>query len=513
MSKIIPHLETGLDSSIETELEKLCPGYSSFRILRKSIDARKGKARFVYRLEVFFGGESPPSNKIEIEKINSQEKIPEVLIVGSGPAGLFAALRLTERGIGCRIFERGSKTTERMKAISQYWRYGNLNPDNNVCFGEGGAGLYSDGKLITRIKSEHIPYVLDRLVQFGAPEEIRYISNPHIGSDKIRKLIPPLRNYLLSQGCEFHFDTPITRLLFQNEQCIGIETKDGRQFHSNNIVLATGHSATEIYQDLHQAGVKISGKSFALGFRIEHPQEAINKIQFKSQADHPALGPATYRLAHHDQESESGVYSFCMCPGGYVISSSTDLDSVVSNGMSNFARNSPYANSAIVVSVDFEKNFGTDVFGGLDFIRTIEKKAFSKVAQAGGTKELPSQTVMNFLERKSSSKVLPNSSPSHAVGADLHDLLPSLFYERICESLQFFHERRMRGFISKEAQLFGVETRTSAPIRIDRDPESLESCSHSGLYPTGEGAGYAGGITSAAADGVRVAEAIVRKFV
>lgn len=510
MSRLIEHFETELDRSLESALREQFPQLSSFRILRKSVDARRGRPKFIYRLEVFESGESIPNDKIEIETLPSSPT-EKVIIVGTGPAGLFAALRLAERGIKSIIFERGSQTTKRLQGISQYWRYGKLDPDNNVCYGEGGAGLYSDGKLITRIKSPHIPYVLDRLVQFGAPDEIKYLANPHVGSDKIRKLIPPIREFLLSKGCEIHFETKVEKLLFENEKCIGLETSRGEKYLSEHVVLATGHSATELYEQLRKSEVLMEGKSFALGLRVEHPQKQINKIQYKSFSEHPALGAANYRVTHHDHESNVGVYSFCMCPGGYVISSSTDADGIVSNGMSNYARNSAFANSALVVSVDYQKHFGDDLFAGLHFIRDIEKRAKNAVESAGGTKELPAQTLIDFLKKKQSLAPLKTSSPSKAISIRLDEILPSEVYERLAESLEVFHTQ-MPGFISKEAQLFGVETRTSSPIRIPRDPESLQSISHSGLYPTGEGAGYAGGITSAAVDGVKVAESIYKQY-
>jgi uncharacterized FAD-dependent dehydrogenase len=512
MPPSIVDLNLDLDTPLEAALRQRFANLSSFRILKKSIDARKSKPQFVYRIEIYREGQKPLDHRLHLESLSQNKKVPPVLIVGTGPAGLFAALRLAERGIASWIFERGSTTTKRLVGISQYWRYGKLHKDNNVCFGEGGAGLYSDGKLITRIKSDHIPYVLDRLVQFGAPEEIRYLANPHVGSDKIRKLIPPMREFLISKGCQFYFDTEVTGLLTRENQCEGIVTKNGEKFLSPHVILATGHSATNIYDELARHGVKLEGKSFALGFRVEHPQKVINRIQFKDYADHPALGAANYKLTHHDSAEEVGVYSFCMCPGGYVIASSTDEDGIVSNGMSNYARNSPFANSAIVVSVDYQKYFGDSTFDGLQFIRKIEQTAKAKVVTAGGSKELPAQRLADFLKRKKSDNVESGSCPSKSVSIELSQLLPTEMFEKIAESFEFFHSRRMRGFIHHEAQIFGVETRTSAPIRIPRDPESFESVSHRGLYPAGEGAGYAGGITSAAVDGVRVAEAIYQIY-
>ena len=412
--------------------------------------------------------------------------------------------------IPCILFERGSESTERIKGINKYWRYGELDPRNNVCYGEGGAGLYSDGKLITRIKSPEIPYVMHRLVKFGAPEEIQWLSNPHVGSDRIRRVIPKMREFLLQNGCEIHFNTKIEKILFSGPQVIGVQTEQGQVFNSEHVVLATGHSAEDMIDHLKDSGVFIEGKSFAMGLRIEHPQKVVNKIQYRDFAEHPKLGAANYKLAHHDKISNVGVYSFCMCPGGYVLSSGTEKDGLVCNGMSNFKRNSPYANAAIVVSIDHEKTFGKDLFGGMKMRRELETRAYQSIQDQGGTKELPAQKLGDFLSGKLGS-LNPGSSPSGALPVRLDQLLPADISKKIREGLEVFN-RQMKGFISDEAQVYGVESRTSCPIRVTRNPETLESLSHRGLYPCGEGAGYAGGITSAACDGITVAEKITAQF-
>ncbi len=509
--KTLRDLKIGLDEDLAEKLAWMVPNYSQYRILRKSVDARRSSdAHFVYSIDVYEEGEKPHDPDYAIDQVNIPASTERPLIVGSGPAGLFAAVRLVERGIPCILLERGSPGSKRIQAINQYWRYGKLDPDNNVCFGEGGAGLYSDGKLITRIKSPHIPYVMDRLVRFGAPEEIRYLSNPHVGSDRIRRVIPKIREFLTQNGCEIHFDTPMTRLLVENTQVVGVETRGGRQFRSRHVVLATGHSAEDVLEHLSQIGVHMEGKSFALGLRVEHPQTAINRIQYRSHADHPALGAANYRLAHHDASSGIGVYSFCMCPGGYVLSSGTSPDGVVSNGMSNYHRNSPFANAAIVVSIDHPKRFGTDLFGGLKFRRKLEHLAYRAIIDAGGSREIPVQNMVDFVNGRKGD-ALKSSSPSGVLPVRLDKLLPNDVTERLREGLEQFNTQ-MKGFITRDAQLHGVESRTSCPVRITRHAETLESLSHSGLYPTGEGAGYAGGITSAACDGIRVAEAITHQL-
>ncbi|MCH2535000.1 MAG: FAD-dependent monooxygenase [Bdellovibrionales bacterium] len=509
MSKVFKDLNLQLDERVEEKLNLLSPNWGSYRILKKSVDARKSP-HFVYSLEVFDQNEKPPEDNFQLEKL-SQFKGTKPLIIGAGPAGLFAALRLLERGIACTLIEQGSPAEKRIKGINRYWRYGELDPKNNVCFGEGGAGLYSDGKLITRIKSPHIPYVMQRLVEFGAPDEIKYLSNPHVGSDKIRRVIPVMRKKLLELGCDIRYDTKVSKLLTQGSNIIGVETDLGEQIHSNHVVLAIGHSANDFFQHLSEVGVFLEGKSFAMGVRVEHPQNLINSIQYKDKAEHPALGSANYKLTHHDKKTNTGVFSFCMCPGGYVLSSGTEADSIVCNGMSNYKRNSPYANSAVVVTVDHKKLFGDDLFGGFKLRRQIEVEAFNLVQKQGGTKQLPTQNMLDFLNKSLKKQVNKGSSPSGETLVPLHEVFPEDLYKSLSKGLESF-ENKMKGFVTEKSQVYGVETRTSCPLRITRDKQSLESISHKGLYPTGEGAGYAGGITSAACDGINVADAIYELY-
>ncbi|UXR63661.1 FAD-dependent oxidoreductase [Bdellovibrio bacteriovorus] len=514
MSKIFQNLEIPIDNDLEEKLQWLMPEHGPYRILRQSVDARRSHSpHFVYTVEVAEKGEALSLPEFKMERLENPKEKP--LIVGTGPAGLFAALRFVERGVPCVLFERGSDSGERIKGINQYWRYGKLDPRNNVCFGEGGAGLYSDGKLITRIKSPHIPYVMNRLVQFGAPEEIQWLSNPHVGSDRIRRVIPKLREFLRANGCEIHFNTQVTEVLLEGKQVVGVRTEHGTEFRSPHVVMATGHSAEDMINHLRDIGVKLDGKSFAMGLRVEHSQASINKIQYRQFSEHPKLGAANYKLAHHDNKSGIGVYSFCMCPGGYVLSSGTEADGIVCNGMSNYNRNSPFANAAIVVSIDHEKNFGDDVFGGMKMRRELETRAYQSVLKAGGTRELPAQNLLDFLYG-TNSKTGPRplragSSPSGALNIRLDELLPNNMRDRLREGFEKF-QSSMKGFLVEDAQVYGVESRTSCPVRVTRDDETLESVSHKGLYPAGEGAGYAGGITSAACDGVRIAEKIIAQL-
>ncbi len=508
MSQIFEQIKVGLNDDLREKLLLLSPDFQDYQVLRKSVDARK-TPHWVYAVEVFAANEKIPHQEFILDPVASQNNETPI-IVGSGPAGLFAALRFVERGIKCILLERGSQSEKRIGAINRFWRYGELDPHNNVCFGEGGAGLYSDGKLITRIKSPHIPYVMHKLVEFGAPEEIKYLANPHVGSDRIRRVIPKLREHLKQNGCSIHFDTCVSSLITNSSnQVLGVETQRGEKFLSQHVILATGHSAQDVFKFLEKSQVLIEAKSYALGLRIEHPQSAVDKMQFKEFAGHPSLGSANYKLVNHDITSGVGVYSFCMCPGGYVLSSGTEAGAIVVNGMSNYHRNSGFANSAVVVSIDAQQ-FGQDIYGGMKLRSQLETAAFKQVQKAGGSKEIPVQKISDFLKMKKGD-ALKSSSPSGVIATELHRLMPDWIRERLSESLEVFNQQ-MRGFIHKEAQFHGVETRTSCPVRVTRDATTLESISHKGLYPCGEGAGYAGGITSAACDGINCAEKIIAQL-
>ncbi len=514
MSKKIDNITVGLDEDLSEKLSWMFPGHGPYRILKQSVDARRRHSvHFLYSVEIAEAGETLSNDEVILEKI-AKKNSETPIIIGSGPAGLFAALRLIERGIACILFERGSACSERIMGINRFWRYGKLDPRNNVCYGEGGAGLYSDGKLITRIKSPHIPYVLQRLVRFGAPEVIKYLANPHVGSDKIRRVIPKIREFLIQNGCQIHFNTQVTKIHFtsmdKKKIITGVSTEHGQTFNSPFVVLATGHSAEDMLVHLKESGVHLDGKSFAMGLRVEHPQALINEMQYREFADHPKLGSANYKLTHHDNKSGVGIYSFCMCPGGFVLSSGTETDGVVCNGMSNFNRNSKWANAALVVSIDHQKNFADDVWGGMKLRKQLETEAFLAVKNRGGSKELPTQNLLAFLEEKNGD-VYRGSSPSGEAPVRLDQILPKSIKEKLHEGIEKFNVS-MKGFISPQAQLYGIESRTSCPIRVTRDDESLESISHAGLYPAGEGAGYAGGITSAACDGVRIADKIYERL-
>ncbi len=506
--KLLKDLKVPLDADISDIIKKQIPTFSSFRVIKKSVDARKRHAiHEVYTVEVYMPGETPQDHDFPVSRINFKGNKP--IIIGGGPAGLFCALRLIERGIPCIVIERGSPTEKRIFKINRFWRYGEFDPEDNVCFGEGGAGFFSDGKLITRIKSDYIPYVMHRLVKFGAPEEIQYLSNPHVGSDKIRRIMPKMRKHLQENGCEILFNTKVTGLIHTNDRVTGVKISDGTEYHSDHVVLATGHSASDMLEHLNEIGVKLEGKSFAMGLRVEHPQKFVNEVQYRTFAEHPKLKSANYKLVYNTDDG-IGVYSFCMCPGGYVLSSGTEADGIVCNGMSNYNRNGQFANSAIVVTIDHKKLFGDDLFGGMKLRRSLEKKCFDEIQKQGGTKEIPVQTTMDFMKGQKG-KALLTSSPSGVLPVNFHEILPEYMIEPLKEGLKNF-DSKMPGFISQESQLHGIESRTSCPLRVPRDKETYVSISHKGLYPAGEGAGYAGGITSAAVDGIRIAESIASNY-
>ncbi|MFT6070349.1 MAG: putative FAD-dependent dehydrogenase [Bacteriovoracaceae bacterium] len=499
------------EADLGQEVTKRAPDAVDFRILSQSLDARganRGKRpRYQYNIEVINKGEKFSKQEEEFKNLGGLSQKP--IIIGAGPGGLFCALRLADYGVPSIIIERGERAHERMKDIAKAWRYGEFNPESNVCYGEGGAGLFSDGKLITRIKSPFVSYVMNRLVDFGAPEETAYISNPHLGSNKIRVLIGKISEFLTSSGCEIHYKTKATELIFENKKAVGVVLSNGKTIRSNNIILATGHSAGDMYQHLEDLKVSMKPKSFAVGVRIEHPRKYMDELQYGDFVKNE-LGAARYRLSWENPETSKGTYSFCMCPGGYVLSSGTENNGLVVNGMSNYARNSPWSNSALVVSVEAGADFEGGLLSGLDFQRKIESAAFNCSVEKASGKEVPFIEVDRFLEGKVGAGDLPKSScPSGLFRQDLSEVLPQFILTHLKTAFSHF-DKSIKGFLNK-AILIAPESRTSAPVTIERDYETLESTSHEGLYPCGEGAGHAGGITSAAVDGVKIAMSILKK--
>lgn len=509
MAKIL-QFKLNFDQDLKAHLKKLEPELKEFRLLTKSLDARKAssgrKPIYDYRVEVIFKGEEFQDEREVFPKVELKSK---PIIIGAGPAGLFAAVRFMEYGISSFLFERGSATSERMVKISRFWKKGILDEDTNVCYGEGGAGLYSDGKLITRIKSPYVKYVMKKMVEFGAKPEIEFVNNPHLGSNKIRSLITKITESLTQGGTQIFYDERVEALIYDGAKVIGVKTNKANYF-SDYIILATGHSAEDIYYHLHENNVAMTSKDFALGVRIEHKRSDIDEIQYGKFKEE--LGAARYRLSYHNDETNRGTYSFCMCPGGYVLSSGTKKNGIVVNGMSNNNFGSPWSNAALVVSIRKKNDFDEkDVFAGLKMQKEIEEKAYQLSLENASGKELPAMSIKDFLAGSLSDTPLPiTSSPSKIFKQNLAQILPDFVIKHLKEALMEF-ERKLPGFTSKGGVLIAPETRTSAPITILRDAKNLVSTSHQGLYPCGEGAGYAGGITSAAVDGIKVVESIIKK--
>jgi len=432
------------------------------------------------------------------------------MVIGTGPCGLFSGLVLAEMGFNPIIIERGKRVRERTVDTFDFWRQRKLNPESNVQFGEGGAGTFSDGKLHTQIKDKnHLGRkVLTEFVEAGAPKEILSISKPHIGTLKLVKIVENMRNTIQDLGGKFLFQSRVDDLIVEDGQLRGVVLASGENLYSDYVILAIGHSARDTFQMLYKRGVKIEAKPFSMGLRIEHPQPMIDKCRFGENAGNPILGAADYKLTYHNSNGRS-VYSFCMCPGGTVLAASSEYGSIVTNGMSQYSRNAGNANSAIVVEV-FPKDYPEGPLAGIDYQRKWEQRAFEL---GGGNYDAPGQLVGDFLAGRPSTEfgsVLPSYKPGVHLG-DLSTSLPDYIIEGIREALPVF-EKQIQGFVMADAILTGVETRTSSPIRIVRD-KNFQSVNIIGLYPAGEGSGYAGGILSSAVDGIKVAETVALSIV
>lgn len=491
---------------------------ADLQIVRKGIDARqKPRIKFVYTVSFSIADEEDfwqrcsgiaglertvPVSTTIVPQLHSPARIA---VVGLGPAGLFAALRLQSYGLFPLVLERGRPIAERLQDVQRFWARGELDLESNVQFGEGGAGTFSDGKLTTRVRDTRIAQVLDILIRGGAPADIRYLAKPHIGTDRLRTVITTLRHELEQNGTQVRFQSRVTDLLIRDGRLQGVVVNDAEELQVDQLILAPGHSARDTYAMLQQRGVALEAKPFAVGVRVEHPQALINRIQY-GMAEHPQLPAADYAVTYNDPESGRGAYSFCMCPGGVVIGGASEAGGVVTNGMSLHARNAPAANSALVVSVRPEDFPDRSPLAGIAFQRDLEQRAF---AAGGGKYRAPAQNLLAFLGQRGAPE--PRSSYRPGVTPyDLRELLPSYVTEMLHDGMRAF-DRQMRGFITGEATLIGVESRTSAPVRIVRG-EDCQSTGLAGLYPTGEGAGYAGGIMSAALDGMRVADAIAQQL-
>jgi uncharacterized FAD-dependent dehydrogenase len=509
-------LELGLDEADDAEtlkrlvarrLGRAVADIPDVILRRRSIDARRGGVRF--HLLVSLGEDANEAARRPV----SVEGAARVVIVGDGPAGLFCAYELACRGVRSVVLDRGKLVQPRRHDLKALNRHGSVDPDSNYCFGEGGAGTYSDGKLYTRAhKRGSVRDVLLVLAAHGAPPEILTEARPHIGSNRLPKVVSALREALIAAGVEFRFGARVTDILSEGQgasrRAVGVRLADASEVMGEAVVCATGHSARDIFELLLAKGLALEPKAFALGVRIEHPQSLINRIQYGAAAEHPRLPNAAYRLAH--EVAGRGVFSFCMCPGGWVVPAATEPGAVVVNGMSLSRRSSPHANSGLVVGIeprDWEKAGFGGPLGGVELQRVIERAAF---VAGGGELRAPAARPGDFLRRRASSTVPESSYIPGVTAADLWAVLDAAgvpVAQRLAEGLQVFG-RRMPGYLSDGAVLIGVESRTSAPVRVVRDATSLEASGLHGFYPTGEGAGYAGGIVSAALDGLRVAQAI-----
>lgn len=476
------------------------------KIVRKSLDARRrGKFTWVYTINVLMKGESAQPAIAPFPKLSWKGQPP--VIIGSGPAGIFAALTFIEHGIRPIVVERGARASERIRKIARYWRYGELDTESNVCFGEGGAGTFSDGKLMTRIKSPHIARVLNTMVQYGAPPEIQYVSDPHIGSNRLRGVISRMND----DRADLRFNTLVESLAIEGRDISGVTLADGSRIESSGVLLACGHSARELLKNIHAQGIKCEAKPLAIGLRIEHSQSYLNKWQYGNVADAGLLGPAQYKLAHHWHDEGIGVYTFCMCPGGYIISSSTERDRIVINGMSNYQRNSGWGNSAIVCTVPEDRIEGADPFKMMRFQEEIEHRTFLMSKEVGDGKQIPAQRLDDFIADRRGSVDLKSSTPSGVCSANIAGFLPDSIYEYLREGIMEI-DRKRRGFAHPDAVLHAIESRTSSAVRVPRDSVTMEAVEFNGLFPCGEGPGYAGGITSAAVDGINSALAWITKF-
>ncbi|KXG74280.1 NAD(P)/FAD-dependent oxidoreductase [Thermotalea metallivorans] len=490
-------------------------------IFRESIDARKrNQVHFVYTVDVVLKNEE----KI-LEKHKDVSRSPDFqykdvphgrqplkhrpVVIGMGPAGLFAGLLLAQRGYRPILLERGQDVDTRTEDVKRFWEGGRLNPESNVQFGEGGAGTFSDGKLTTRIKDIRVRKVLEEFVAAGAPKEILYSYKPHIGTDILKTVVKNMRKAIESFGGEVWFGSKVTDLYIRSSALAGIQINGAEKMEANAVILAVGHSARDTYEMLYERGVKIRQKPFSIGVRIEHPQDLVNESQYKGFAGHSRLGAADYRLTYQSRTGRA-VYTFCMCPGGMVVAAASEENTVVTNGMSEYARNRENANSALLVQVNTEDFDSDHPLAGVDFQRKWEKAAF---ALGGSNDHAPCQLVGDFLQNRPSIKI-GKVKPSYLPGVtptDLRKCLPDFVAEAIEEALPEM-DKRLRGFAMGDALMTGVETRSSAPIRIERDEETMESLTVKGLYPVGEGAGYAGGIVSAAVDGIKAAEKIIGAY-
>ncbi|ORL64834.1 NAD(P)/FAD-dependent oxidoreductase [Pseudomonas putida] len=520
----LDHADEALREAIVQRLGITDEQLLGFTLFKRSYDARKKNSEllFIYTIDL------EASNEAELLRKFADDRnigpAPDVtykfvgqapadlqerpIVVGFGPCGIFAGLLLAQMGFRPIILERGKEVRQRTKDTWGLWRKSVLNPESNVQFGEGGAGTFSDGKLYSQIKdpNHHGRKVLEEFVKAGAPEEILYINKPHIGTFRLTGMVEQMRQDMIALGAEVRFQQKVTDLLVEDGQLTGVALESGEQLHSRHVVLALGHSARDTFRMLHAKGVYMEAKPFSVGFRIEHPQTLIDKARLGKYAGHPKLGAADYKLVYHAKNGRS-VYSFCMCPGGTVVAATSEPGRVVTNGMSQYSRNERNANSGIVVGIDPERDYPGGPLAGIELQERLEAHAY---VMGGSNYQAPAQLVGDFVAGRASTE-LGSVEPSYKPGVTLGDLAPSLpdfAIEAIREALPAF-DRQIKGYNLHDAVLTGIETRTSSPVRITRGAD-YQSLNLKGLYPAGEGAGYAGGILSAGVDGIRIAEAVAR---
>lgn len=475
----------------------------AIKVRKRSIDARSKKVVFRVLIEVYID-EDRVQKKLKVNYGNVSDKKP-VIIIGAGPAGLFAALQCIENGLKPVIIERGKDVQSRRRDLANLNKLGIVNPDSNYCFGEGGAGTYSDGKLYTRSnKRGDVQKVLQFFVDHGATEDILVDARPHIGTNKLPHIIAAIRDTILEAGGEVHFNKTVIDILTSFNKVTGVKLLSGETISADNVIVATGHSARDIYELFHKKGWALEAKGFALGVRIEHPQEIIDSAQYHCEVRSEFLPPAYYSLV--EQVGGRGVFSFCMCPGGIIAPCATAEGEVVVNGWSPSKRNNPFANSGTVVQVNLEDIEASDVnpFALLDFQKEIEQKAF---LAGGGNQVAPAQRMIDFINGKTSRDLPVNSYMPGTKSVNLDEILPEFISESLKGALPIFG-KKMKGYFTNDAILVGVESRTSSPIRIPRDAKTLQHQQVAGLFPCAEGAGYAGGIVSAAIDGMNCVNAI-----
>ena len=472
-------------------------------ILKRSIDARQRQVKINLKIHVFINEVFEP---IHFKFPNYQEvtNANPVIIIGAGPAGLFAALKLIEKGVKPIVLERGKDIKSRRRDLAAINKEHIVDEDSNYCFGEGGAGTYSDGKLYTRSKKRgDVQQILELLVLHGASPSILVDAHPHIGTNKLPKIIENIRNTILNHGGEIHFKKRVTDILIKDKKVIGVETLDGKRWETAKIILATGHSARDIFELLHQKGIHIEAKPFALGVRVEHQQQLIDKIQYSCEVRNPYLPPAPYSIVK--QVQNRGVYSFCMCPGGIIAPCATSLGEVVTNGWSPSKRNQATSNSGIVVELkmeDFKAFAHRGPLAAMAFQQQIEQTAW---VAGGKTQRVPAQLLVDFTKGKQSANIPKTSYQPGTTSVELENVLPKFIYQSLQNGFVQFGNA-MKGYLTNEAVVHAPESRTSSPVRIPRDYNTLEHVEITGLYPCGEGAGYAGGIVSAAIDGEKCAE-------